>query len=139
MSTTLLHAGLYLNRYHLAQQGPADEALMLSLGDTVRVIRRPDAAQALTFWREQLRDGLYFIGLGANHVGYLLKQGPGLYLIHANYAPPYQVQLQKAEESVLTGFSVFYLADITFNRRLMAYWLSGEKVALSNQGILAEQ
>lgn len=139
VSTTLQHAGLNLNRYRLAQQSPADEALMLSLGDTVRVVRRSDAAQALTFWRKQLHDGLYFIGLGAYHVGYLLKQGPGIYLIHSNYAPPYQVQLQKAEESVLTGFSVFYLADITFNRRLMEYWLSGEKVALRKQGILIEQ
>lgn len=139
VSTTLLHTGLNLNRYRLAQQGPADEALMLCLGDTVRVMRRADAAQALAFWREHLRDGLYFIGLGANHVGYLLKQGPGLYLLHSNYAPPYQVQLQKAEESVLTGFSAFYLADISFNRRLMEFWLSGEKMPLKNQGILTEQ
>ena len=138
VSTTLLHAGLNLNRYRLAQQSPADEALMLSLGDTVRVTRHDDAAKALAVWRERLRDGLYFVGLGANHVGYLLKQGAGLYLIHSNYASPYEVQMQPAEASVLIGFSAFYLADITFNRRLMAYWLNGGKVPLKNNGILLE-
>lgn len=139
VSTTLLHTGLNLNRYRLAQQGPADEALMLSQGDTVRVVRRSGAAQAMALWREQLRDGLYFIGLDAMHVGYLLKLGARLYFLHSNYAQPYQVQLQRAEESVLMGFSTFYLADITFNGRLMEYWLNGEKVPLINNGILAEQ
>jgi hypothetical protein len=138
VSTTLLHGGLNLNRYRLAQQGPADEALMLSLGDTVRVTRRGDAEKALALWRERLRDGLYFIGLGENHVGYLLKQGAGLFLIHSNYAGPVEVQLQRAEESVLIGFREFYLADITFNRQLMEYWLNDRKVPLQKTGVLME-
>jgi len=138
VSTTLLHAGLNLNRYRLAQQGPADEALMLSLGDTVRITRCDDAAKALALWRERLRDGLYFIGLGENHVGYLLKRGTGLFLIHSNYAGPVEVQLQRAEESVLIGFREFYLTDITFNRRLMEYWLNGRTMPLQKTGVLME-
>lgn len=138
VSTTLLHAGLNLNRYRLAQQGPADEALMLSLGDTVRVTRRDDAEKALALWRERLRDGLYFVGLGENHVGFLLKRGAGLFLIHSNYAVPVEVQLQRAEESVLIGFREFYLVDITYNRRLMEYWLSGGAVPLHREGALVE-
>jgi len=111
---------------------------MLSLGDTVRVTRRGDAEKALALWRERLRDGLYFIGLGENHVGYLLKQGAGLFLIHSNYAGPVEVQLQRAEESVLIGFREFYLADITFNRQLMEYWLNDRKVPLQKTGVLME-
>jgi hypothetical protein len=89
VSTTLLHTGLNINRYRLAQQSPSDEALMLSLGDTVRVTRRETGAKALEFWRSHLREGLYFIGLGEGHVGYLLKQRTGLYFIHANYTYPH--------------------------------------------------
>lgn len=139
VSTTLLHTGLNLNRYRLAQQGPADEGSMLSLGDTVRVTRRGNATQALALWRKRLRNGLYFIGLEATHVGYLLKQGDGLYFIHSNYAAPFEVQLQRAEESVLMGFATFYLADITFNKQLTAYWMSGERVPLKDKGILTAQ
>lgn len=137
VSTTLLHTGLRLNRYQLAQQGPADEALMLSLGDTVRVCRR-GAAAALAQWRNQLREGLYFIGLGGSHVGFLLHQGGGLYMLHANYVGPVAVQLQPAAESVLMGFQEFYLADITYNRRLMERWLNGKEVKLEKKGILLE-
>lgn len=139
VSTTLLHAGLNLNRYRLAQQGPSDEALMLSLGDTVRVTRCDDATQALDHWRTALRDGLYFVGLGANHVGFLLKSGPGLFLIHSNYAGQREVQLQPVEESVLMDFREFFLADITYNRRLIEHWMSGEAVPLRNTGVLADE
>ena len=139
VSTTLLHTGLKLNRYRLAQQGPADEALMLCLDDTVRVVRCDDAAKALDHWRAGLRDGLYFIGLGASHVGYLLKRGNGLFLIHANYAGSREVQLQPVEESVLMGFREFFLADITYNRRLTEHWMSGKAVPLRNTGVLMEE
>lgn len=130
VSTTLLHAGLNLNRYRLAQQSPVDEALMLSLGDTVRATQRDNALKALAVWRSKLRDGLYFIGLGDGHVGFLLKQHSKFYFLHANYAAPVGVLLQPVEESVLMGFQDFYLADITFNRRLMEHWLSGNKIPL---------
>ena len=136
VSTTLLHTGLNLNRYRLAQQSPADEALMLSLGDTISLTQRDTAAKALQLWRTRLRDGRYFSGLGGGHVGFLWKQGTGLHLIHSNYAGPVEVQMQRAEESVLMGFQDFYLADITFNQRLMEYWLSGEKMPLHNRGVL---
>ena len=134
VSTTLLHAGLNLNRYRLAQQSPADEALMLCLGDTIWTTQRDDAAKALAVWQTQLRDGLYFIGLGESHVGFLLKHHNEFYFIHSNYAGPVEVQMQRAEESVLMGFNDFYLSYITFNRRLMEYWINGEKIPLRKEG-----
>lgn len=130
VSTTLLHAGLNLNRYRLAQQSPVNEALMLSLGDTVRATQRDNALKVLAVWRSKLHDGLYFIGLGDGHVGFLLKQQGEFYFLHANYAAPVGVLLQPVEESVLMGFQDFYLADITFNRRLMEHWLSKSKIPL---------
>ncbi len=135
VSTTLRHASLQLNRYRLAQQNPTDEALMLSLGDTVMVTQRDSAEKALHLWRTKLRDGLYFIGLGQGHVGFLLKEKAALYLIHSNYIGPVKVQIQRAEESVLMGFQEFYLTDITFNKRLMEHWMNGEVVKLQNVGV----
>lgn len=135
VSTTLLHSGLNLNRYKLAQQSPENEALMLSLGDTVWVTQREQASQVLDFWRTTLRDGLYFIGLGQSHVGYLLKQGNGFYLIHSNYSAPQEVLVQRVEESVLMGFQKFHLTDLTFNQRLIKYWLNQETMPLQNKGV----
>lgn len=133
VSTTLMHAGLNLNRYRLAQQSPVDEALMLSLGDTIRTIQRSDAHQVLKVLRTRLRDGLYFVGLGDGHVGFLLKDHDRFYFLHANYAAPVGVLLQPVEESVWMGFQDFYLADITFNRRLMEHWLNGDKIPLQTK------
>ena len=135
VSTTLLHAGLPLNRFRLAQQSPEDEALMLSLGDTVWVTQRDHARQALDAWRTTLRDGLYFIGLGQSHVGFLFKSGNGVYLIHSNYNFPQQVMVQRAEESVLMGFQQFHLTDLTFNHKLLQYWLTQSPMPLQNKGI----
>jgi hypothetical protein len=138
VSTTLRHNGLNLNRYRLAQQSPADEASMLSQGDTVWVTHRDNTAKALALWRTRLRDGLYFVGLGAGHVGYLLKKEAVFYFIHSNYMGPFEVQMQRAEDSVLMGFPDFYLANITYNRRLMEYWMSGGKVPLEKTGVVVE-
>ncbi len=135
VSTTLFHSGLQLNRFRLAQQSPIDEALMLSLGDTVILTKRDDATKALNLWRTTLRDGLYFIGLGQGHVGFLLKRGAGLYLIHSNYSFPAEVQIQRAEESVLMGFQEFYLSNLTFNHQLMEYWMNRETIPLQNKGV----
>ncbi len=74
---------------------------------------------------QQLQEGLYFIGLGSGHVGYLLKRDGQLTAIHSNYVTPSEVAAQPIMESVYVGFGTFYLADITWNDQLLKYWLKG--------------
>ncbi len=70
VSTTLLHAGIQINRYHLAQQAGLNEAKSLAIEDknyeTIYGIEQLKVAL-----QERYEDGLYFVGLDS-HVGYLL-------------------------------------------------------------------
>ena len=130
VSTTLLHAGIMLDRYKLAQQGPRDEAIALSLHKGWRTVAGFPADARAKGINESLKEGLYFIGLGESHVGYLLKKEGELYLIHANYTGEAVVTIQPLMQSVFQHFTTWHIAEITYNRALLGYWLSGKKCAL---------
>lgn len=130
VSTTLLHAGIALDRYKLAQQGPRDEAIALSLYQDFRAFKGFSAEVMAQKIKEDLKEGLYFIGLGESHVGYLLKKDGELYLIHANYTGEAVVTIQPLMQSVFQHFTTFHVAEITYNRALLRYWLSGKKCVL---------
>ncbi len=133
VSTTLLDAGLRLNRFRLAQQAPEVEATMLSFGKKVIVLNSDSPYTAAAVLAQQLQEGLYFIGLGNSHVGYLLKRDGQLTAIHSNYVTPSEVAAQPIMESVYVGFGTFYLADITWNDQLLKYWLKGGEVPLRGE------
>lgn len=133
VSTTLLDAGLRLNRFRLAQQAPEVEATMLSFGKVVEKLHSSPPYIAIALSEKQLKDGLYFIGLSGTHVGYLLIRDGQLTAIHSNYVTPSEVVAQPVMESVYTGFDTFYLADITWNDQLLKYWLKGTDVPLRGE------
>jgi len=135
VSTTLLDAGLRLNRFRLAQQAPEVEAKMLSFGKEVIVLNSDSPYSAAAVLAQQLQEGLYFIGLGNSHVGYLLKHDGLLTAIHSNYVMPSEVVAQPIMESIYVGFGTFYLADITWNDQLLKYWLKGVDVPLKAEVI----
>lgn len=130
VSTTLLDAGVRLNRYRLAQQALEVEAKMLSFGKEVIVLSSDSRYMAAAVLEKQLQEGLYFIGLGNSHVGYLLKHDGQLTAIHSNYIMPSEVVAQPILESVYVGFGTFYLGDITWNDELLKYWLAGKEATL---------
>lgn len=127
VSTTLQHVGMNLNRYKLAQQSPEDEAKMITT--EVKMLHSPNPDSTAIRLNAMLHEGLYFVGLGSGHVGYLFKKSDQLISIHANYLPPNaSVQAQTFTTSVYRGFDTFYLADITWNDALLEAWLDGKKV-----------
>lgn len=130
VSTTLLHSGINLDRYKLAQQAPKDEVIALSLRKPFRGFSGFPASSMATNMNQELKEGLYFLGLGESHVGYLLKQDSELYLIHANYTDDAVVTIQPLMESVFKHFANWHLAEITYNRALLKCWLSGGKCEL---------
>ncbi len=138
VSTTLLHAGIALDRYKLAQQGPRDEAIALSLHKGWRTVAGFPADARAKNINETLKEGLYFIGLDESHVGYLLKQEGELYLIHANYTGDAVVTIQPLMQSVFKDFTTWHIAEITYNRALLGYWLSGKKCVLPYPNLAAQ-
>lgn len=132
VSTTLLHVGFNLNRYKLAQQGPLSEARSLALDNaplSIDLTGNFDGFSSLI--EEKCEEGLYFIGLGHSHVGYLFYREGEIYFIQSSYGKSGNVVIDYANESdVLTTFSNFILVPITTNNSLIHYWLTGEEIAV---------
>ena len=129
ISTTLRDMGLKLNRYKLAQKSPIDEARVLSCGTVIQSIVQDNPEKAYEEIDRLTKEGLYFIGFDAGHVGYLLKRKGQLVLIHSNYLLPRSVCIEPFEASqVFKSFSKFYLVDISHNDVLIQHWLNNGTV-----------
>mgnify|MGYP000011628429 CR=1 FL=1 len=127
VSTTLLHSGMKLNRYKMAQKSSMDGALMLEPKDSL-FIKYSDRDEFLKVFGQKFRDGLYMVGLSF-HVGYLYKSGKSVFFIHSSYLDPTCVVQEKASASEALGQSkVFVVADITHNRPLIEKWLNNENI-----------
>lgn len=132
VSTTLLHVGFNLNRYRLAQQGPLSEARSLQIkGAPISIDLTGDFDGFVPEVQKQCEEGLYFIGLGHSHVGYLYYREQECYFIQSSYGKSGQVEIDYANDSdILTGFSNFVLVPITTNAVLVEAWLTGEEVVV---------
>lgn len=129
ISTTLLHAGVRLNRYRLAQQNPETEAKAVAMGDSVSVFRGNWLKKVAPALQTTLQDGLYFAGLGGSHVVYLLKRRGDLFVLHSNYTYPAQVLIEPAgERSVISNYSEFFIVPVSGNNRLIEAWLLGREL-----------
>lgn len=125
VSTTLKHAGIRVNRYKMAQKSAMDGALMLEPKNQLD-IEYTNRDSFITRFLRKKKDGLYMIGL-SNHVGFLYKTNKEAYFIHSTYLQPSMVMCEKAMESGAMAYStIFVLADITHNRKLILKWLTEE-------------
>jgi len=123
VSTTLLHSGLPIDRYKLAQMAPLDEAKMLAYGQEVTCVNEFDSL--MMFMQDSsTKNGVYFIGLDQNHVGFLLKR-KHIWFIHSAYNEPAVVRVEIALKStIMNSFSRFYLVGLTTNEKFLAAWLN---------------
>ncbi len=122
VSTSLLHMGVNINRYKMAQQAPKGEAKTVFCGKT------PVQLHQDTCWRyfNHLDEGLYFVGLD-NHVGFLNVKKNDIEFIHSNYSGETCVMAEYALCSGPFNWSMnFYLAPISGNREFIRKWLLGE-------------
>lgn len=122
VSTTLLHSGLPIDRYKLAQKSPGEEANMLAYGKQVKQLNGLDSL--LICMRDSTtKAGVYFVGLDQNHVGFLLKRKQ-LWFIHSAYNEPAVVRVEMAStSSVLFAYDKFYIVELSTNPNLLRTWL----------------
>jgi hypothetical protein len=131
VSTTLKAIGLNLNRYHLAQQSPINEAKSLALSTPVIFIEEASTAANIAAINAHLKAGIHFIGFDQSHVGYVYKKDGALYLIHSNYLDAVGVELEPiAQSAVFDSYSRFYLAELSTNHALLEYWKNGTVVSI---------
>ena len=127
VSTTLLHAGLDINRYHLAQQAGLNEAKSLALNEeNYETIYGVDKLEKEL--KARYTDGLYFVGLDS-HVGYLYIKHGEFYFIHSNYIEN-RVMIEKALTAPAFQSNIYVIAKITTNKELLEKWRKGETVTV---------
>jgi hypothetical protein len=125
VSTTLLHMGINVNRYKMAQQAGLYEAQTLALSeDNYRTIYGIDSLQVIL--KRDYSDGIYFVGLD-NHVGYLYIKDQIPYFIHSNYIED-KVMIEKAYYSPAFASGIYVIAEISTNEELMERWRTGQSV-----------
>ena len=129
VSTTLRDVGLNINRYRLAQQSPINEAKSLSLGSEILEIEEYDKTKRIATIKNQLEEGIHFVGFDASHVGYIFKQDDELYLIHSNYMVPSEVVIEHVDDSaVFDSFDHLYLVPLSTNETLLRYWTENKPI-----------
>ena len=79
--------------------------------------------------KKKCKEGLYFIGLGHSHVGFIYVREQEVYFIQSSYGHSMQVEIDYARDSdILSGFTSFVLVPLTTNESLMKKWIKGEEV-----------
>jgi len=131
VSTVLLHAGLNVNRYKMAQQLPIHEAKTLALSTGVLVAEGSETEEIIDEIDSLTSDGIYFLGFDGSHVGFLLKEQGDLYVIHANYIGSGGVTVEQIGDSqAFASYLRFYLVPISGNKELMRKWVLGEEISV---------
>lgn len=128
VSTTLKHMGININRYRLAQQSGANEAKSISINDTIYKFYKSNAKEIVQFTKNNLEEGIYFVGLN-NHVGFILHKKGEVFFIHSSFMGKVKVDIEKAVESEpFTMSTVFHITSVSTNTGLMKKWLNNELV-----------
>lgn len=123
VSTTLLHAGLNINRYKLAQQLPVHEAASLCLQDSALIISHAESAEIISEIYDKTQEGVYFLGFDGSHVGFLIKKPEGIFLLHSNYIGGAGVTVEKIEESeAFSHYHKFYICPLSTNGNFLKCW-----------------
>lgn len=85
----------------MAQQLPIPEAKTLSVGEPILEIQDDNFEVCLEKMNMSLTEGIYFVGLDASHVGFLLKRENYLFFIHSNYSESAEVIIENAKKSTV--------------------------------------
>lgn len=129
VSTTLLHAGVNVNRYQLAQQEPENEAKSLAGDGEVIEISGSDSAENIAQIKAKIKEGICFVGLGRSHVGYLLKRNDELFFIHSSYFSPGTVTIEVAAKSpVFCAYDQYFIVELSSNELFLKQWLNNQKI-----------
>ena len=132
VSTTLRDAGLNLNRYKLAQQGPQNEARSIAMNtENLFLFKFNSFENNVIHELYKLNEGLYFIGLD-NHVGYVYIKNKEIYFIHSNYILG-KVMVEIAENSEAFKSTQYHISNISHNRSLILSWLQNEELTIISE------
>jgi hypothetical protein len=118
-----------VNRYHLAQQTPENEAKSLAAGGEVIEISGADNSENLAQIKHSIGEGICFVGLGQSHVGYLLMRKEMLFFIHSSYLSPSAVTIELASKSpIFNAYDKYYIVELSNNKTFVQRWINNESI-----------
>jgi len=122
VSTTLRDMGLIINRYRLAQQGPEEEVVSISIDrKNMMKVKHAQMDSVFNILSNHIDSKLFFVGL-EYHVGYLYLVGRQSYFIHSSYIDG-KVMVENTQDSKAFRSEDYFITHITGNRLLAKKWL----------------
>jgi len=130
VSTTLKHCGFELDRYTLAQQPASNIIRTLCDPATLKRIGHNNIA-ALEQHLQAEANGLYILGLD-NHVGFVLKNDEGLWMIHSTSSvTPARVVKEKLTASrIVLKSQNYYVANLLDHAQLLDQWILNQTISV---------
>ncbi|MFN8285684.1 MAG: hypothetical protein U0V74_02970 [Chitinophagales bacterium] len=129
VSTTLLHMGVPINRYKVAQQNPLNEARTYAIDDSLYQFNSAEMA-LIKMGTDEFAPGFYFVGLGDNHVGLLLKRRGEVFFLHSNYVDGKVVIEDASASAVFNSYATFYIVNLSYNNSFINCWLKQKPIQI---------
>ncbi|TAE66920.1 MAG: hypothetical protein EAZ85_15570 [Bacteroidetes bacterium] len=129
VSTTLAHIGVQINRITLAQQLPIHEAMTLDVDSAmIRVAGNVACEDVIKEMKNKLENGIYFIGFGNTHVGFLIKKEDELFLTHTGSTSIVTVIDTVENIPFFCLFYNYYIVPLSNNKSFLDKWWSNSAI-----------
>ncbi len=127
VTTTLKQAKFDIDRVFLAQQASSVLIKKMCDKDRIKVVTNGQLDKLITYLQAQ-PDGIYILGLD-NHVGYVVKKGKTLDMVHSSYWPQVKVVREEMAESAIVKESKYFMVgNVLHSKATIEAWLTGTAI-----------
>lgn len=127
VTTTLKQSKFDIDRIFLAQQASSVLIRKMCDKDRIKVVTNGQLDKMITYLQAQ-PDGIYILGLD-NHVGYVVKKGKTLDMVHSSYWPQVKVVRETMAESAIVKESKYYMVgNVLHSKGTIEAWLTGTAI-----------
>lgn len=127
VTTTLKQAKFDIDRVFLAQQASSVLIRKMCDKDRIKVVTGGQLDKLVTYLQAQ-PDGIYILGLD-NHVGYVVKKGKTLDMVHSSYWPQVKVVRETMAESAIVKESKYFMVgNVLHSKATIEAWLTGTAI-----------
>lgn len=127
VTTTLKQAKFDIDRVFLAQQASSVLIRKMCDKDRIKVVANGQLDKLITYLQAQ-PDGIYILGLD-NHVGYVVKKGKTLDMVHSSYWPQVKVVRETMAESAIVKESKYFMVgNVLHSKATIEAWVNGTAI-----------
>ncbi|TND05051.1 MAG: hypothetical protein FD123_3671 [Bacteroidetes bacterium] len=122
VTTTLKQCGFQINRVSMAQCASSQLIKATCEKEKIKIITNGQLEKVKTYLASQ-PDGIYIVGLDI-HVGYIVKRGKELDMVHSSYWPQRKVVREKfAESLIILENKYFMIGNLLGSESTVKAWV----------------